>query len=132
MKQEKMKWKWHQLDHMQIICTSLQTGNHASTSSLNFKGPDAQRLLLGDSMPLTHGLSGKSFGSRKLDTLPTLLSGRQQAAFQFQVSLKQEGSASLAIWHVQIPGKIINELSLRRSNHQETGGDLEGPHVPPG
>jgi len=36
MKQEKMKWKWHQLDHMQIICTSLQTGNHASNSSLNF------------------------------------------------------------------------------------------------
>jgi len=26
----------HQLDHMQIICTSLQTNNHASTSSLNF------------------------------------------------------------------------------------------------
>jgi len=26
----------HQLDHMQIICTSLQTDNHANTSSLNF------------------------------------------------------------------------------------------------
>jgi len=26
--------QWHQLDHMQIICTSLETGNHASTSSL--------------------------------------------------------------------------------------------------
>jgi len=30
-----MVWQWHQLDHMQIICTSLQTDNHASTSSLN-------------------------------------------------------------------------------------------------
>jgi len=29
-------WQWRQLDHMQIICTSLQTGNHASTSSINF------------------------------------------------------------------------------------------------
>jgi len=30
-----MGWQWHQLDHMQMICTSLQTDNHASTSSLN-------------------------------------------------------------------------------------------------
>jgi len=29
-----MGWQWHQLDHLQIICTSLQTDNHASTSSL--------------------------------------------------------------------------------------------------
>jgi len=29
-------WHWHQLDHMQVICTSLQTDNHASTSSLQF------------------------------------------------------------------------------------------------
>jgi len=37
-KQEMTGWHWHQLEHMQIICTSLQTdtGNHASTSSLNF------------------------------------------------------------------------------------------------
>ena len=27
-----MGWQWRQLDHMQIICTSLQTDNHASTS----------------------------------------------------------------------------------------------------
>jgi len=24
MKQEMMGWQWHQLDHMQIICISLQ------------------------------------------------------------------------------------------------------------
>jgi len=30
MKQE-MRWQWHQLDHKQIICTLLQTDNHAST-----------------------------------------------------------------------------------------------------
>jgi len=31
-------WQWHQLDHMQTICTSLQTDNHTSTSSLSFAG----------------------------------------------------------------------------------------------
>jgi len=36
MKQEMIGWKWHQLDHMQIVCNSLQTDNHASTSSLKF------------------------------------------------------------------------------------------------
>jgi len=36
MKQDMMGWQWHQPDHMQIICTSLQTDNHASTSSLDF------------------------------------------------------------------------------------------------
>jgi len=32
MKQEMMGWHCHQLYHVQIICTSLQTDNHASTS----------------------------------------------------------------------------------------------------
>ena len=27
---------WHQLDHMQVICSSLHTDNHASTTSLMF------------------------------------------------------------------------------------------------
>jgi len=34
-------WQWHQLDHMQTICTSLQTDNHTNTSSVNFYRPDA-------------------------------------------------------------------------------------------
>ena len=29
-----MGWQLHQLDHMQIICTSRQTDDHASTLSL--------------------------------------------------------------------------------------------------
>jgi len=37
MKQEMMGWQWRQLV-MQIICTSLQTDNHASTSSVIFIG----------------------------------------------------------------------------------------------
>jgi len=28
--------QWHQLEHMQTICTSLQTDNHTNISSLNF------------------------------------------------------------------------------------------------
>jgi len=36
MKQEMMGWQWHPPDHMHIICTSLQTDNHASTSPLYF------------------------------------------------------------------------------------------------
>ena len=33
--------QWHQPDHMQTICTSLQTDNHTDTSSLIFYTPDA-------------------------------------------------------------------------------------------
>jgi len=36
MKQEVIGWQWQLLDHMQINCTSLQTDNHASISSLKF------------------------------------------------------------------------------------------------
>jgi len=31
-----MGWRWHQLDHMQIICVLLQTDNHASIPQLFF------------------------------------------------------------------------------------------------
>jgi len=34
-------WHWHQLDHMQIVCTSLQTDNHDITSPLSSYRPDA-------------------------------------------------------------------------------------------
>jgi len=33
-------WQWHQLDHMQIICISLQTYNHSSISPLSYYRPD--------------------------------------------------------------------------------------------
>jgi len=36
LEQEMMGRQWHQLDHMQIICTSLQTDNHTSTPPLIF------------------------------------------------------------------------------------------------
>jgi len=34
-------WQWQQLDHMQTICTSLQTDNYSNTLSLNFYRPDS-------------------------------------------------------------------------------------------
>jgi len=36
-----LRRQWHQLDHMQTICTLLQTDNHTSTSSLNVYRLDA-------------------------------------------------------------------------------------------
>jgi len=41
LEQEMMGWQWHQLDHVQIICTLLQRDNHASISPLSFYRPDA-------------------------------------------------------------------------------------------
>ena len=37
-----LKWQWHQLDHMQAICTSLQTNNHTNTFYRQGALPDAQ------------------------------------------------------------------------------------------
>jgi len=59
MKQEMMGWQWHQLDHMQIICTWLRTDNHASTSSLNFYSP--WMLFLMPSQPRQKTLKAISF-----------------------------------------------------------------------
>ena len=50
MTREIMGWQWHQLHHVQIIYTSLQRDNHASTSSLIFYRPDAFCRL--DAAPL--------------------------------------------------------------------------------
>jgi len=36
-----LRWQWHQLDHMQTVCTLLQTDYHTNTSSLNFYRPGA-------------------------------------------------------------------------------------------
>jgi len=41
-------WQLHQLDHMQTICTLLQTDNHTNTSSFKFYRPDA----LPDAQPM--------------------------------------------------------------------------------
>jgi len=57
-------WKWHQLDHMQTICPSLQTDNHTNTSSLKisagrmlFRTPNQQRYSTEDKFTDLHKLS---------------------------------------------------------------------------
>jgi len=57
-----MGWQWHQLDDMQIICTSLLTDNHASTSPLSFYRLDAR--------PVAHPTVGKEH--YKCINLPTV------------------------------------------------------------
>jgi len=51
-------WQWHQLDHMQLICSSLLTDNHASTPLLSFYRPydlpAAQSTALLLSSPRSH------------------------------------------------------------------------------
>ena len=58
MQQEMMEWQWHQLDHMQIICTSLQT----DTSPLNFYGLDA--------LPAARPTASKHWRQRQCFCLP--------------------------------------------------------------
>ena len=41
MKQEMMGWQWHQLNHMQIICTSLQRDACQHLITRFFYSPDA-------------------------------------------------------------------------------------------
>jgi len=51
MKHHKVWWQWHQRDHIQIICTSLHTDNHASTSSIFYRldaPPDAKPTVSKD------------------------------------------------------------------------------------
>ena len=68
-------WQWHQLDHMQTICTLLQTDNHTNTSSLNFYRPDA----LPDTQPTVSD---------------TITEGRRRECQLCQVTLHDH------IWHV--------------------------------
>jgi len=37
MNHEMTRWQQHQLDYMQLTCTSLQTDNNASTSSIFYR-----------------------------------------------------------------------------------------------
>jgi len=57
-----MGWQWHQLDHMQAICTSLQTDNHSNTSSLNFYRPN-QRCQSIDSKSIILNLAQQNSSS---------------------------------------------------------------------
>jgi len=94
--------QWHQLDHMQTICTSLKTDNHTNTSSLKFYRLDA----------LT-------------DVQPTLSKHwRQRHCFTITIQCDwiQKSMASgrgMPYAHTQTDGQVKNIMSLWP---QRTGG----------
>ena len=47
--------QWYQMDHMQIICSSLKTDNHTSTSSLNFFTSQMLFLMPNQQYPSSEG-----------------------------------------------------------------------------
>jgi len=64
-----MGWQWHQLDHMQIICTSLQTDNHASVKALKAKVyTTVYRGYVNIIMPLRSSVSKLRLGWKKIRT----------------------------------------------------------------
>jgi len=65
-----MGWQWHQLDHMQIICTLLQTDNHASTSPLTFYRKDA--LPAAQPTASKQSTEGTPHTSTKLKRIPCI------------------------------------------------------------
>ena len=67
MTQEMTGWPWHQLDHMQIICTSFQADNHAGTSSLNILQTGCSSWHPTNSVEALHVHSQKN--SRKSTTI---------------------------------------------------------------
>jgi len=79
MKQQMIGWRWHQLDHMQIIYTSLQTDNYVSTSSLNFYRLDA----LPDAKPVQFAtkLGCMLTGTQGCEQLATTLLGVEPVTF---------------------------------------------------
>jgi len=75
-----MGWQWHQLDHMQIICTLLQTDNHASTSSLNFYRSEA--------LPNTEPTMSNTEGKEQKNKNIAIYKVGQKAHFQYTTSMQ--------------------------------------------
>jgi len=61
LEQEMMGWQWHQLDHMQITCTSLQTDNHTSNLPLSFFTGQIPFLLPNQKHQSTEGKSTEGY-----------------------------------------------------------------------
>jgi len=125
-----MWWKWLQLDHMQIICTLLQTDNHANTSSLNFYRPDA----LPDAQPTmskhwrhkrcTQNVQNKHAAMTDKDTDMRL---RQNKAWRFETEPRQDDKtykcrewAETKIWKTKMSRDktLLETTSLLSGNCQ--------------
>ena len=77
-------WQWHQLDHMRIICTMLQTDNYASTSLLNVVA-QVHFLMLNQQY---HSTEGKPKGNiRQQQTKATFCIPDMTSAFEMTPGL---------------------------------------------
>jgi len=80
MKKEMMGRQWHQLDHMQVISTLLQTDNHDNTSSLSFF---TDRMLFPTSKQQCQSVEGTNSVTALLQTITDAAAG-VKAAMPFQ------------------------------------------------
>jgi len=87
------EWQWHQLGHMQV-CTSPQTGNHASTSPLKFFTDWMPFLLPNQQRQSTEGKKEKSkININFTSILPSQLHNRK---WHLLVMLQEEASGTSA------------------------------------
>ena len=63
-------WQWHQMDHTQTICNSLQTDNNNNTSSLNLYRPDA--------LPVTQPTASKHWRLNKYNQIMLKMKRKSQ------------------------------------------------------
>jgi len=116
LEQEMMGWQWHQLDHIQIICTSLQTDNHASTSPLSFYRPDALTAAQPTASEHWRQISSRRSGRRKPRK-------NQLARFTWKMSLKW---SSLSWWSHSRKWEITSDMSswsMLTMHHFTCGSD---------
>ena len=114
-----MGWQRRQLDHMQIICASLHTGNHASTSPLSFftgrmpfLPPNQQHQRSGQTNLTTNGGKNKitMFNYQLLLHLQSSMTHHQQRHFlQFPLMAFQQ--------HVQLDDWVLPCLEAKHHSN---------------
>ena len=89
LKQEMMGWQWHQLDCIQVICTSLQTDNHANTPTLSF-----YRL---DALPATQTIASMQWKYKVVHTSrPVVAEGPRDVVVPVEILYKCTRSPAIA------------------------------------
>ena len=100
LRQEMMGWQWHQLHHMQIIYTSLQTDKHASTSPLSF-----YRL---DALPAAQPTASKHWTSLKACVFLS------NGAYDLSINLTLFGDWSLETCAICRKNSLAEEVGIHR------------------
>jgi len=101
-----MAWQWHQLDHKQIICISLQTDNHTSTSPLSIYRPNA--------LPAVQPIASKHWRHWLLDIIWRIW------PVENVISVCRKKNPFLAI-HVNVSGKtsVQRNIIYKQCIHKE-------------